>query len=209
MAAGAISFEEGLDVLVAVWRETEQLGVRIALPPGARREAVDAVCDELRRRRLPVWIGNVNASTQFVLTGTEPAVAAALAELAPRALTVLPLTMNWPIHSELMEPVARAIAPVVAGCRSIRDPIVPFYGPTEGSSPPTRVCGVFRDGVLPPDPLNATVGAMVRDGHRAFLEVGPGQMLSKIVRWIDRSVTCQPAGTLDAIRRHVDILRVP
>ena len=36
---------------------------------GARREAVDAVCEELRGRGLPVWIGNVNASTQFVLTG--------------------------------------------------------------------------------------------------------------------------------------------
>jgi malonyl CoA-acyl carrier protein transacylase len=41
---------------------------------------------------------------------------------------------------------------------------------------------------------------MVRDGHRAFLEVGPGDMLSKMTRWIDRTVTCTPAGTLPAIR---------
>lgn len=211
-AAGAISYADGLDVLISVWRETERLGIRGAMGAvvGARREAVDAVCEELRGRGLPVWIGNVNSSTQFVLTGTVPAVASALEALAPRALSVLPLTMSWPIHSELMEPVARAVAPVVAACRSIRDPAIPYYGPDGNvESTATGVARLLATEFCHPTLWNATVGAMVRDGHRAFLEVGPGQMLSKIVRWIDRSVTCQPAGTLDAIRRHVDILRVP
>jgi [acyl-carrier-protein] S-malonyltransferase len=210
VAAGAISYEEGLDVLIAVWRETERLGIRGAMGAvvGARREAVDAVCDELRRRGLPVWIGNVNASTQFVLTGTEPAVAAALAELAPRALTVLPLTMNWPIHSELMQPVARAIAPVVAGCRSIRDPIVPFYGP-DGRIESTGegVRRLLGTEFCHPTLWNATIEAMVRDGHRLFLETGPGEMLTKMLRWIDRSVTWRPAGTPAAIAAASRILR--
>ena len=210
VAAGAISFEEGLDVLIAVWRETERLGIRGAMGAvvGARREAVESICDDLRRRGLPVWIGNVNASTQFVLTGTEPAVAAALAELAPRALTVLPLTMNWPIHSELMEPVARAIAPVVAGCRSIRDPIVPFYGP-DGRIESTGegVRRLLGTEFCHPTLWNATVEAMVRDGNRVFLETGPGEMLTKMLRWIDRSVTCRPAGTLEAIAAASRILR--
>ncbi len=41
---------------------------------GARREAVDAECAALRERGLAVWIGNVNASTQFVLTGSSQGV---------------------------------------------------------------------------------------------------------------------------------------
>ena len=68
----------------------------------------------LRSRGSLVWIGNVNASTQFVLTGSAEGVKAALEELGPRALSVLPLTMSWPIHSELMRPVADAIAPLIA-----------------------------------------------------------------------------------------------
>ena len=101
VAAGAISYEEGLSILIAVWRETERLGIRGAMGAvvGARREAVDAACEALRGRGLPVWIGNVNSSTQFVLTGSRQGVEAALDELAPRALTVLPLTMNWPIRT--------------------------------------------------------------------------------------------------------------
>jgi malonyl CoA-acyl carrier protein transacylase len=48
---------------------------------------------------------------------------------------------------------------------------------------------------------------MIRDGHRAFLEVGPGDMLTKMTRWIDRSITCIPAGTLAAIEEVSRIFR--
>ncbi len=209
-AAGAISYEEGLDVLIAVWRETGRLGIRGAMGAvvGARREAVDAVCKELRGRGLPVWIGNVNASTQFVLTGTEPAVASALETLAPRALSVLSLTMSWPIHSELMKPVSRAVAPVVAACGSIRDPVVSYYGP-DGNvvSTAVQVARLLATEFCHPTLWNATFAAMIRDGDRVFLEVGPGQMLSKFTRWIDRSVTCHAAGTLASIREVSRILR--
>jgi [acyl-carrier-protein] S-malonyltransferase len=108
--------------------------------------------------------------------------------------------MNWPIHSDLMRPVAAAIAPVVASSRSIRDPLVPYYGPdglrARSGEDIRRYLGTE---FLYPTLWNAAVEAMVRDGHRTFLEVGPGDMLSKMTRWIDRSVSCQPAGTLSAI----------
>jgi malonyl CoA-acyl carrier protein transacylase len=48
---------------------------------------------------------------------------------------------------------------------------------------------------------------MIRDGHRVFLETGPGEMLTKMLRWIDRSVTCRPAGTVGAIEAASRILR--
>jgi len=209
-AAGAISYEDGLDILIAVWRETERLGIRGAMGAvvGARREAVESICEDSRGRGRPVWIGNVNSNTQFVLTGTKPAVESALEALAPRALTVLPLTMSWPIHSELMEPVAAAVAPVVAACRSIRGPAIPYYGPDSSvESTGAGVARLLATEFCHPTQWNATVEAMVRDGHRVFLEVGPGQMLTKIIRWIDRSVTCHPAGTLAAIGEVSRILR--
>jgi malonyl CoA-acyl carrier protein transacylase len=169
---------------------------------------VDGVCASLRERGLSVWIGNVNASTQFVLTGTAEAVRAALEELAPRALSVLPLTMTWPIHSELMRPVAGAIAPLVAALTTVRDPDVPYYGP-EGMAVRSgeeirRLLGAaFCFSTLWKD----TFEAMVAAGHRLFLEVGPGEMLSRMTRWIDRTTRCHPAGSLAAIESAVDIVR--
>jgi hypothetical protein len=48
---------------------------------------------------------------------------------------------------------------------------------------------------------------MVEDGFRTFLEVGPGEMLARMSRWIDRTVTCHAAGSLESIRHVADILR--
>lgn len=212
VAAGAISYEEGLEVLIAVWRETERLGIRGAMGAvvGARRETVEAVCEQLRDRGLPVWIGNVNSGTQFVVTGRAEAVAAALEALAPRALSVLRLPMSWPIHSELMLPVADAVAAVVEACRTIRDPPVTYYGP-DGLPKRTaqEVRRLLSTEFCFPTLWNATFEAMVRDGFRTFLEVGPGDMLCRMSRWIDRSVTCMSAGSLGAIGRAADIIRQP
>jgi [acyl-carrier-protein] S-malonyltransferase len=206
-AAGAISYEEGLDILIAVWRESESLEIRggMGAVVGARRETVEEVCGSLRAEGKRVWIGNVNSSTQFVLTGEASAVTRALAALAPRALNVLPLSMTWPIHSELMQPVADAVAPVVAACRSIRDPAVPYYGP-DGRIAATAadVRRILATEFCHPTLWNATFEALVGDGHRAFLEVGPGDMLTKMARWIDRSAVCQPAGTLESIEKAVE-----
>src|SRR5262249_9795826 len=123
-------YDDALAVLIAVWRETERLAIRGAMGAvvGARRELVDEVCGRLRSEGLLVWIGNVNAATQFVLTGQADAVAAALSALAPRALNVLPLAMSWPIHSELMRPVEAAIRPVLDAC-AFHAPRIPYVGP--------------------------------------------------------------------------------
>jgi [acyl-carrier-protein] S-malonyltransferase len=210
VAAQAISYDDALEVLIAVWRETERLGIRGSMGAviGVRRETVDEVCADLTGRGLPVWIGNVNASTQFVLTGRTEAVEEALRILAPKSLSVLPLSMSWPIHSVLMEPVARAVAPVVEACRSIRDPAVPYYGP-DGKRARTgeRVRELIGTEFVRPTLWNETYEAMIADGLRSFVEVGPGDMLSKMSRWIDRTTTCLPAGSLAAIRAASDSLR--
>ncbi len=209
VAAGAISYEEALEVLIAVFRETERAGVRGAMGAviGARREVVEAECAALRERGLQAWIGNVNASTQFVLTGSREGVDAALEALRPRALSVLPLTMSWPIHSELMRPVAEAIAPMIAGLSTIRDPAVPYYGPegraVAGGEEVRRLLG---SAFCFPTLWKDTFEAMTAAGHRLYLEVGPGDMLSKMVRWIDRSTRAVPAGTAPAIAAAVDIV---
>ena len=209
VAAEAISYDEALEVLIAVWSETERQGVRGAMGAvvGVRRGAVDSVLERLRAEGRPVWIGNVNASTQFVLTGASDAVAEALEALRPRSLSVLPLTMIWPIHSELMTPVAEAIAPRIAALETIRDPAIPYYGP-EGRAvrDGAEVRRLLGTAFCHPTLWKDTFERMVADGTRTFVEAGPGEMLTKMVRWIDRTTRCVPGGSLEGIRAAVDIV---
>jgi [acyl-carrier-protein] S-malonyltransferase len=212
VAAGAVSYDDALEVLVAVWEETEKRGIRGTMGAviGARREAVEETCERLRESSLGVWIGNVNASTQFVLTGDEAGVSAALEELRPRALSVLPLSMRWPIHSERMRPVADAIAPLVASLPSLRAPVVPYYGPegtrVESAAEIRRLLG---EAFCFPTLWRDAFESMVAAGHRLFLEAGPGEMLSRMARWIDRNARCHPAGRLDEIVAAAGIVRAP
>ena len=102
--------------------------------------------------------------------------------------------MSWPIHSELMEPVAAAIAPVISGLRTICDPVVPYYGP-EGTvlTTASQVRRLLGTEFCYPTLWNASFQGMVDAGIREFVEVGPGDMLCKMTRWIDRSTRCVPA----------------
>jgi malonyl CoA-acyl carrier protein transacylase len=126
--------------------------------------------------------------------------------LKSRALSVLPLGMTWPIHSELMRPVADAIAPLVAGLRTIRDPKTPYYGPEGLPANGEDVRRLLGTAFCFPTLWKDTFERLVADGARAFLEVGPGEMLTKMARWIDRTARCQPAGTLPGVRAAVDIV---
>ncbi|HET9796296.1 MAG TPA: ACP S-malonyltransferase [Thermoanaerobaculia bacterium] len=203
VAAGAVSDDDALTVLLAVFDTVERLDIRGGMGAviGIPAAAVEEVCAGLRGRGAPVWIGNVNAATQLVLTGSEAGIEGALAELAPRALKVIRLPMTWPIHSALMEPVARAVRPIVEGCASIAAPRFPLYAGhrAERIDSAAAVADLLARQIALPSRWKETVETMFADGHRDFLEVGPGETLSRMLRWIVREGRCRPAGTLAAI----------
>jgi [acyl-carrier-protein] S-malonyltransferase len=203
VAAGAVSFDDALDVLLAVTETVERLGIGGAMGAviGVGVPAAEEVCAALRAAGDPVWIGNVNAATQLVLTGSGRGIDRALAELSPRALKVIRLPMTWPIHSPLMEPVADAVRTVVAGCASIAAPRVPLYAGHRAAriEAAEDVADLLARQIALPSRWKETVERMFADGHRDFLEVGPGETLSRMLRWIVREGRCRPAGTLAAI----------
>jgi [acyl-carrier-protein] S-malonyltransferase len=203
VSAGTVSFDDALTILLAVSSFTARraiegaMGAVIGLPVAA----VEETCALLRSEGDPVWIGNVNAATQLVITGSSRGIDRALEIFAPKALRALRLPMTWPIHSELMDGVARDVAPVVAGCRSIAAPRVPLYAGHVARRITTaeEVADLLTRQIALPSQWKDTVEAMFSDGHREFLEVGPGQTLTRMLRWIVREGRCRPAGTLAAI----------
>jgi [acyl-carrier-protein] S-malonyltransferase len=200
VAAGAVSFDDALTVLLAVLAESDRREIRGAMGAviGVSAAGVEEECSRLRSEGRPVWIGNINAATQLVLTGTESGVEAALEALSPRALKAVRLPMTWPIHSPLMDEVCRHVAPVVAACESIRLPEIPLYAGHTAARVTTRegVSELLARQAALPSRWKETVEAMFADGHRDFLEVGPGETLSKMIRWIVRDASCRPVGSL-------------
>jgi [acyl-carrier-protein] S-malonyltransferase len=213
VSAGGVSYDDALTVLLAVSRTAERLGVEGGMGAviGIPAAPVEEVCASLRKEGDPVWIGNINAATQLVLTGSDRGVDRALAMLAPRALRVIRLPMTWPIHSPLLEPVARELAPVVASCRSIAPPEFPLYAGHRAERIETAhaVADLLTRQITLASRWKETIESMFADGHRDFIEVGPGETLSRMLRWIVREGRCRPAGTLSAIEAIQSQKRAP
>ncbi|HET7452429.1 MAG TPA: ACP S-malonyltransferase [Thermoanaerobaculia bacterium] len=204
VTAEAVSYDDALTVLLAVDEAVARMGIRggMAAVIGVPAAAVEEVCARLRAEGRSVWIGNVNAATQLVLTGTDEGIDAAIAELAPKALKTIRLPMTWPIHSPLLDPVASAVRSVVANCRSVAAPRFPLYAGhrAERIASAEAVADLLARQIALPSRWKETVETMFADGHREFLEVGPGETLSRMLRWIVRDGRCRPAGSLAAIR---------
>ncbi|MET9618968.1 SDR family NAD(P)-dependent oxidoreductase [Kitasatospora indigofera] len=132
-----------------------------------------------------VCVAAVNSPSSVALAGPS----AALEELAGRLHTAgvftRTLQVNVPYHSALMNPV---LAPLVAALGPLRPavPAVPLYSSvsTGRVREPLLDAAYWSENVHRPVRFSDTVGALLGDGHRVFLELGPHPVLGGNLREI-------------------------
>ena len=152
---------------------------------GLDRELVFQACAEARETG-PVQVANLNAPGQTVIAGAVAAVRQAVTiAKAKGAKRAIPLPVSAPFHSVLMEPAATRLATVLQSVR-IRDLAVPLVTNvdadllTEGS----RVADALVRQVTAPVRWEEVVTRLSKEGANTFIEVGPGKVLSGLVRRI-------------------------
>lgn len=165
---------------------------------GLDDEVVERLCASIPG----VWPANYNCPGQIVVSGENLAVeqllAAAQAEGARRAVM---LKVSGAFHSPLVERAADRLRPAVERIR-FNEPRVPFV-----STVTARVEHAERIGTLLVEQLTAPVKftqsarELVREGVKTFVEVGPGTVLSGLVKRIDRSVTSLSVNNLAALKK--------
>jgi [acyl-carrier-protein] S-malonyltransferase len=170
----------------------------------------DEVVEQLCRRILGVWPANYNCPGQIVISGENPAVdeccAAAEEEGARRTVK---LKVSGAFHSPLVARAADRLRPAIERVK-FQEPVAPFM-----STVTARIEDASRMGPLLVDQLTAPVrftqsaGALVRDGVRTFVEVGPGNVLSGLVKRIDRSVKTISVNNLAALEKLEEQLATP
>jgi [acyl-carrier-protein] S-malonyltransferase len=208
VAAGAIPFEQAL---AAVRRRgrlmQEAVGVgagAMAAVMGIDRAEVERICREAAGGEV-VSPANVNSAQQIVIAGHAAAVErAAEACRAAGARRVKSLPVSAPFHCALMDPVAERLRPVLDEL-DFRDPAVPVF--TNVDARPSSDAIVLRESlvrqVAAPVLWLDQVEAMIASGVGTFVEIGPGKVLSGLVRRIDKSVrtlnVADPAGVEEAV----------
>ncbi len=208
VAAGALSLSDGVRILRSRGRymqEAVPVGKgAMAAVMGLPADKVEAACRAGAAKGI-VEPANFNGGDQIVISGDADAVAAACeAAKAAGAKRAMPLAVSAPFHCSLMKPAADRLAPELraAARGAFRFPVLANVtaGPYASDAP---VADLLIRQVVSPVRWEACVKAMIGMGASAFLEVGPGKVLSGLVRRIgrDAAVACFGApGDLPGVR---------
>jgi [acyl-carrier-protein] S-malonyltransferase len=199
-AAGAIRFEEAIALVrergLAMAEAARRNPGSMAAILGLEDEAVERIC----RRILNVWPANYNCPGQIVVSGENPAVDEACEAAADAgARRAVKLRVSGAFHSPLVAKAADRLRPALEKVK-FNEPAAPFM-----STVTARVENARRAGPLLVDQLTAPVRftqaaqALMKEGVNTFVEVGPGNVLSGLVKRIDRSAKTISVGSPDAI----------
>jgi [acyl-carrier-protein] S-malonyltransferase len=149
----------------------------------------DDVVERLCRKILGVWPANYNCPGQVVVSGEHAAVDECCAEAEREgARRTVKLQVSGAFHSPLVARAADRLRPAIERVR-FSEPVAPFM-----STVTAKIEGAQRFSTLLVDQLTAPVrfthaaSELAREGVRTFVEVGPGNVLSGLVKRIDRSV---------------------
>lgn len=202
VAAGALSLDAALR-LVRIRGELMQKAVpqgagAMAAVIGLSREGVLRSC-EAASGVGHVEPANFNAPDQIVISGEAAAVKkAGELCLGQGARRVIPLAVSGPFHSRMMAPAASALGANLAQVPT-KPPAIPVICNVSGRvvSTPDEIRASLVDQVCSPVLWEECVRTMWQEGARIFIEVGPGKVLSGLVRRIvpDAAVLAAEAGT--------------
>jgi [acyl-carrier-protein] S-malonyltransferase len=167
----------------------------------------DEVVERLCRRIAGVWPANYNCPGQIVVSGEDTAVAeicnAAEREGARRAVK---LKVSGAFHSPLVARAADRLRPALDRVK-IAEPVAPFMSTVTAKIEPAQRLGkVLVDQLTSPVRFTHSTRALIREGVGTFVEVGPGNVLSGLVKRIDRSVKSVSVNNLDSLNKLEDTL---
>jgi [acyl-carrier-protein] S-malonyltransferase len=199
-ASGAIRVEEAIALVrergLAMAEAAKRNPGSMAAILGLDDETVERIC----RRILNVWPANYNCPGQIVVSGENPAVDEACeAATDAGARRAVKLRVSGAFHSPLVAKAADRLRPALDKVK-FNEPSAPFM-----STVTARIENARRAGPLLVDQLTAPVRftqaaqALMKEGVNTFVEVGPGNVLSGLVKRIDRTAKTISVGSPAAI----------
>ncbi|HLX19670.1 MAG TPA: ACP S-malonyltransferase [Gaiellaceae bacterium] len=206
-AAGSMTDEEAIRLVrergIAMAEAAARHPGSMAAILGLEDEVVETLC----RKILGVWPANYNCPGQIVVSGEN----AAVDECCERAQEAgarraVKLKVSGAFHSPLVARAADRLRPAIERVK-FQEPTAPFM-----STVTARLESAQRMGPLLVDQLTAPVrftqaaSELMREGVRTFVEVGPGNVLSGLVKRIDRSVKAVSVNSLTALDELHDVL---
>jgi [acyl-carrier-protein] S-malonyltransferase len=168
-----------------------------AAAPGGMAALIGPSDDEaqaLAEEAGEVWPANYNCPGQVVLSGTLAGIDRLMGLATERGVRVARLAVDGPFHSPLIASAAERLRPALEAWEPApSDP--PFLSTTTCAlEPPERLRSVLLDQLTSPVRFGDGVEAAVALGADRFVELGPGRVLSGLVRRVRRGLAVSQLG---------------
>ncbi|MEZ4619957.1 MAG: ACP S-malonyltransferase [Caldilineaceae bacterium] len=209
VAAGSLSFPDGLRLVRERGRLMKEAGATqpgmMAAILGLEEAQVAAVCNEVTRNGGIAVVANDNCPGQVVISGDQTGMEAVMPALTTAgARKVVPLAVSVASHSPLMQPVTDQLRETIAAATIIA-PQIPVIGNTT-ARPLTTVAAIREElaaQLTGSVRWTASMQFAVEQGITNFIEIGPGDVLSGLMRRIDRKVNRQNISDAEGVQAFI------
>ena len=209
VCAGALSFADAVRTVRqrgTFMQEAVPVGTgAMAAMLGIERDELAAICAEAAQGEV-VSPANFNSPGQIVIAGHAGAVARAIEIAKGKGYRkAMPLPVSAPFHCALMQPAAERLRQVLDGI-AVADPAVPVVSNVEAlpNGKGERVRELLVTQVCAPVRWDESVQKMAALGVTRFVEIGPGKVLSGLVKRIVKEVevaNVETPSNLDILRQ--------
>ena len=202
---GAMSFE---DALRLVRRRGQLMQEAAEAVPGGMVSLIDAdvdkaktLCDQARQGEVLVP-SNFNCPGQVVISGSRDACGRAVELAEGVGCRAVPLVVAGAFHSPLMEPAAEGLSTLLKET-PFTQPIIKVVSNINASAhtDPDSIRDWLSRQLTHPVLWQGGIEAMIRDGVDRFVEMGPGRVLTGLMRKIDRQKKAISVNSAPAIQK--------
>ena len=211
VAAGAIDFDDAVRLTHLRGRLMQQCcdaapGGMVSLL-GVDEAAAEKICEAAKEAGI-IRPANFNGPGQIVVSGTRAACdrVVAIAE-SMGAQRAVPLVVAGGFHCPLMQAAREKLAPELRGLR-VRPLLFPVVANVTGGyySGAADIPDLLERQVDGPVRWHQDVARLIGDGFDRFIEIGPGRVLTGLLKRIDRplgksAVTIGSAGDIEALNK--------
>jgi [acyl-carrier-protein] S-malonyltransferase len=206
-AAGALQTGEAIGLVrergLAMAEAAKQRPGTMAAILGLADEEVEKLC----RKIVGVWPANYNCPGQIVISGEHEAVEECCAEAESLgARRAVRLKVSGAFHSPLVARAADRLRPAIDKVR-FPEPLTPFMSTVTAKIEPAKeIATLLVDQLTAPVRFTQAATELIRSGATTFVEVGPGNVLSGLVKRIDRGVKTISVNTVESLERAEEAL---
>ncbi|KIL20892.1 Malonyl CoA-acyl carrier protein transacylase [Bacillus safensis] len=213
VAAGALSFK---DAVYAVRKRGELMNEAVPAGEGAMaailgldKAALEEVTKEVTESGHLVELANLNCPGQIVISGTAKGVELASEKAKEKgAKRAIALEVSGPFHSALMKPAAEKFTDVLSKL-DIADAKTPVISNVTADIVTSRdeIVTKLIEQLYSPVRFEESVERLIDLGVTTFIEIGPGKVLSGLVKKVNRRLTTISVSDQETIEAAIQTLK--